>query len=46
MIRVFQRNRFRAKTHSRTVLNNVSFRVQPGEVLGIMGRNGVGKSTL
>ena len=27
-------------------LKNVSFQVKPGEVLGIIGRNGVGKSTL
>ena len=30
----------------KTVLNNVSFRLQPGRVLGLLGRTGSGKSTL
>lgn len=30
----------------RQVLNNINFRVEPGEKWGILGRNGAGKSTL
>ncbi len=31
--------------HGRTVVNNLSFQVQKGEVFGLLGHNGAGKST-
>jgi iron complex transport system ATP-binding protein len=35
-----------AKVGDRTLLTEVEFEVRPGEVVGLIGRNGVGKTTL
>lgn len=37
---------YRTAKGTRTVLDGVSFRLAPGQKLGILGRNGAGKSTL
>lgn len=42
----FRNVSFRYGTHERMVLRDVSFTVQPGEVIALVGESGVGKSTI
>lgn len=46
LIKLFNRRLFKSSTEVRTVLDDVSFTINAGEFVGIMGRNGVGKSTI
>jgi len=46
LIKIFHRRSYEQHRESRTVLKDVSFSVLQGEFVGIMGRNGVGKSTM
>ncbi len=46
LIKVLNRKFFKETREFKTVLNDVSFQISQGEVVGIMGKNGVGKSTL
>jgi lipopolysaccharide transport system ATP-binding protein len=39
-------NPYSKKHKIKTVINNINFRVNPGEAVGIIGLNGAGKSTL
>ncbi|OUR91706.1 peptidase C39 [Gammaproteobacteria bacterium 42_54_T18] len=41
-----ERVRFRYRTDSPIVLDDLSLKVRPGEVIGIVGRSGSGKSTI
>jgi len=42
----FDRVSFRYKPEGAAILNNISFTIQPGEVVGVVGSTGSGKTTL
>ena len=42
---IIQTNNLIKKYGSRTVVNNVSFNVKQGEIVGLLGPNGAGKTT-
>ncbi len=46
LIKIFHPKAYQKHKESRVVLNNVDFNIYKGEFVGIMGRNGVGKSTM
>jgi ABC-type polysaccharide/polyol phosphate transport system ATPase subunit len=45
-ISVFNGRYFKLEREKKVVLDDVSFKIYPGEVVAIMGRNGTGKSTM
>ncbi|HEY8485193.1 MAG TPA: ABC transporter ATP-binding protein, partial [Longimicrobiales bacterium] len=46
VIHAFRRERLQLRQETFWPLRHISFEIQPGETVGIIGRNGTGKSTL
>lgn len=46
MVNVFEFNRIRMRYGNQTVLDNVSFSAERGQVIALLGENGAGKTTL